>query len=79
MDNTNLFIIAIAIVSILLITENLAESIQGQNASSSKRLVNIINETNSNSTIDVLNKSLPAQNATKAIPVAPVVPAVVPK
>ncbi|MGD9671928.1 MAG: hypothetical protein AB7U98_00440 [Candidatus Nitrosocosmicus sp.] len=71
MDITNSFIMAIAMASILLIVQNMEGSIRAQTPIATDRLVNIINETNSDSTVDVLNKSLPAKNATKVVPVNP--------
>lgn len=72
MDITNSFLIAISMAAIFLIVHNISGSIQAQTPMNSDRLVDIINETNSNSTVDVLNKSLPSKNATKVIPVNPI-------
>jgi hypothetical protein len=71
MSISTLFIITIAIVGAALGIGNLTASIQAQTPTTSDLPMTTINETNTNSTFDVLNKTLPAENATDAVPVVP--------
>ena len=71
MSISTLFIITIAIAGAALGIDNLTTSIQAQTPTTSDLPMTTINETNTNSTVDVLNKTLPAENATDAIPVVP--------
>lgn len=71
MITTKSFIITITMTIIFLVVENMVASIQAQSPTTSDRLIDILNETDSNSTINVLNQSLPVDNATKAVPVVP--------
>ncbi|TVP39348.1 hypothetical protein [Candidatus Nitrosocosmicus arcticus] len=64
-----LFIIANTIVIITLIVGALAISIEAQTPTTSDLPMTTINETNS--TVKVLNKTLPAENETDVIPVVP--------
>jgi hypothetical protein len=71
MNILSVFIITIAIatVTVTLILEFMAPSILAQTPTTSDLPMTTINETNS--TVDVLNKTLPPENATDVIPVAP--------
>ncbi|HKR73444.1 MAG TPA: hypothetical protein VJR94_04965 [Candidatus Nitrosocosmicus sp.] len=73
MNITNLSIIsfAIAIVTINLFTGILTNSIWAQTPTTEDLPMTTINETNSNSTVEVLNKTLPAENETDVVPVVP--------
>ncbi len=71
MSISSLFIVTIAITTAVLGVGSLTTSIQGQTPTTSDLPMTTINETNSNSTVDVLNKTLPAENATDVIPVVP--------
>ena len=71
MSISTLFIITIAIAGAALGIGNLTTSIQAQTLTTSDLPMTTINETNTNSTVDVLNKTLPAENATDAVPVVP--------
>ena len=71
MSISTLFIITIAITTAILGVGSLATSIQAQTPTTSHLPMTTINETNSNSTVSVLNKTLPAENATDVAPVVP--------
>lgn len=71
MSISSLFIVTIAIATAILGVGSLTTSIQAQTPTTSDLLMTTINETNSNSTVDVLNKTLPAENATDVVPVVP--------
>lgn len=71
MSISTLFIITIAITTAILGVGSLATSIQAQTPTTSDLPMTTINETNSNSTVSVLNKTLPAENATDVAPVVP--------
>jgi uncharacterized membrane protein len=51
MDIINSFLIAISMAAIFLIVHNMSGSIHAQTPMNSDRLADIINETNSNSTV----------------------------
>lgn len=71
MNTKNLFIIAVAItiVTTNLIGGTLTSSIEAQTPTTSDLPMTTINETNS--TVDVLNKTLPSENETGVVPVVP--------
>lgn len=71
MNTKHLFIIAvaIAIVTTNLIGGTLTSSIEAQTPTTSDLPMTTINETNS--TVEVLNKTLPAENETDVVPVVP--------
>lgn len=69
MTISNLFIIAISIVPVVLVMGSFTTSIYAQTPTTSDLPMTTINETNS--TVDVLNKTLPAENATDVVPVVP--------
>ena len=69
MTISNLFIIVIAIAPVVSIMGSLMISINAQTPTTSDLPMTTINETNS--TVDVLNKTLPAENATDVVPVVP--------
>ena len=71
MSISSLFIITIAITTAILGIGSLTSSIQAQTPTTSDLPMTTINETNSNSTVTVLNKTLPAENATDVAPVVP--------
>jgi hypothetical protein len=71
MSISTLFIITIAITTAILGMGSLTTSIQAQTPTTSDLPMTTINETNSNSTVSVLNKTLPAENATDVAPVVP--------
>ena len=71
MSISSLFIVTIAIATAILGAGSLTTSIQAQTPTNSDLPMTTINETNSNSTVDVLNKTLPAENATDVVPVVP--------
>jgi hypothetical protein len=71
MSISSLFIITIAITTAILGIGSLTTSIQAQTPTTSDLPMTTINETNSNSTVSVLNKTLPAENATDVAPVVP--------
>ena len=71
MSISSLFIITIAITTAILGVGSLTTSIQAQTPTTSDLPMTTINETNSNSTVAVLNKTLPAENATDVVPVVP--------
>ena len=71
MSISTLFIITIAITTAILGIGSLTSSIQAQTPTTSDLPMTTINETNSNSTVTVLNKTLPAENATDVAPVVP--------
>ena len=71
MSISSLFIITIAITTAILGVGSLTTSIQAQTPTTSDLPMTTINETNSNSTVSVLNKTLPAENATDVAPVVP--------
>ena len=71
MSISTLFIITIAITTAILGVGSLTTSIQAQTPTTSDLPMTTINETNSNSTVTVLNKTLPAENATDVAPVVP--------
>jgi len=71
MSISSLFIISITIATAILGVGSLTTSIQAQTPTTSDLPMTTINETNSNSTVAVLNKTLPAENATDVIPVVP--------
>lgn len=59
----------IAIATVTLILGFMTPSILAQSPTTSDLTMTTINE--SNSTVDVLNKTLPPENATDVVPVAP--------
>ena len=69
MNTKYLFIIAVAIVTTNLIGGTLTSSIEAQTPTTSDLPMTTINETNS--TVDVLNKTLPSENETDVVPVVP--------
>ena len=69
MTISNLFIIAIVIATVVSVMGSLMTSINAQTPTTSDLPMTTINETNS--TVDVLNKTLPAENATDVVPVVP--------
>ena len=71
MSISSLFIISITIATSILGVGSLTTSIQAQTPTTSDLPMTTINETNSNSTVAVLNKTLPAENATDVVPVVP--------
>ena len=71
MSISSLFIITIAITTAILGIGSLPSPIQAQTPTTSDLPMTTINETNSNSTVTVLNKTLPAENATDVAPVVP--------
>ncbi len=71
MSISSLFIIYITIATAILGVGSLATLIQAQTPTTSDLPMTTINETNSNSTVAVLNKTLPAENATDVVPVVP--------
>jgi hypothetical protein len=71
MTISNLFIVTIAIVTAILGLGSMTPSIPAQTPTNSDLPMTTINETNSNSTVEVLNKTLPAENATDVVPVVP--------
>ena len=71
MSISSLFIITVAITTAILGIGSLTSSIQAQTPTTSDLPMTTINETNSNSTVTVLNKTLPAENATDVAPVVP--------
>ncbi len=71
MSISSLFIITIAITTAILGIGSLTSPIQAQTPTTSDLPMTTINETNSNSTVTVLNKTLPAENATDVAPVVP--------
>jgi len=68
MNIMNLFIIATAIMTFTLIGA-LTNSLQAQTPATSDLPMTTINETNS--TVNMLNKTLPSENATAVVPVVP--------
>ena len=71
MSISSLFVVTIAISTAILGVGILTTSIQAQTPTTSDLPMTTINETNSNSTVTVLNKTLPAENATDVAPVVP--------
>ncbi len=71
MSISSLFIITIAITAAIFGVGSLTTSIHAQTPTTSDLPMTTINETNSNSTVTVLNKTLPAENATDVAPVVP--------
>lgn len=71
MTISNLFIVTVAIATATLGIWTLTTSIEAQIPTTSDLPMTTINETNSNSTVDVLNKTLPSENATDVVPVVP--------
>lgn len=71
MNISNLFIVTIAIATAILGVGSLTTSIQAQVPTTSDLPMTTINETSSNTTVDVLNKTLPAENATDVVPAVP--------
>jgi hypothetical protein len=69
MNIPSLFIITIAIATVTLILECTTPSVLAQTPTNSDLPMTTINETNSK--VDVLNKTLPPENATDVVPVAP--------
>lgn len=69
MNIPSLFIVTIAIATVALVLEFMIPSILAQTPTTSDLPMTTINETNS--TVDVLNKTLPAENATAVVPVVP--------
>ena len=69
MNTSSLFIITIAIATVTLMLECMTPSVLAQTPTNSDLPMTTINETNSK--VDVLNKTLPPENATDAVPVAP--------
>ena len=71
MNTKYLFIIAVAITiaTANLIGGTLTNSIKAQTPTTSDLPMTTINETNS--TVEVLNKTLPAENETDVVPVVP--------
>ena len=64
-----IFAVAIAIASTYLIGGTLTSSIEAQTPTTSDLPMTTINETNS--TVEVLNKTQPAENETDVVPVVP--------
>lgn len=71
MSISSLFVVTIAISTAILGVGILTNSIQAQTPTTSDLPMTTINETNSNSTVEVLNKTLPTENATDVVPVVP--------
>lgn len=73
MSITNLFITANTLLFITLIVGmmTLTNSIEAQTPTTEDLPMTTINETNSNSSVEVLNKTLPAENETDVVPVVP--------
>ena len=69
MNIMNLFIIATAIMTFTLIGA-LTNSLQAQTPRTSDLPMTTINETNS--TVNMLNKTLPSENATAVVSVVPI-------
>jgi hypothetical protein len=69
MNIPSLFIVTIAIATVALVLEFMIPSILAQTPTTSDLPMTTINETNS--TVDVLNKTLPPENATAVVPVVP--------
>ena len=69
MNTLSLFIITIAIATVTLILECMMPSVLAQASTNSDLPMTTINETNSK--VDVLNKTLPPENATDVVPVTP--------
>ena len=69
MNILSLFIITIAIATVTLILECMTPSVLAQASTNSDLPMTTINETNSK--VDVLNKTLPPENATDVVPVTP--------
>ena len=69
MNIVSLFIVTIAIATVALISGFVMPSILAQTPTTSDLPITTINETNS--TVDVLNKTLPPENATAVVPVLP--------
>ena len=69
MNIMNLFIIATAIMTFTLIGA-LTNSLQAQTPTTSDLPMTTINETNS--TVNMLNKTLPSENATAVVSVVPI-------
>jgi hypothetical protein len=70
MTISSLFIITIAIiVTVTLMLECMTPSVLAQTPTNSDLPMTTINETNSK--VDVLNKTLPPENATDVVPVTP--------
>ena len=71
MSILSLFIVTISFVTAILGVGSLTTSVQAQTPTTSDLPMTTINETNSNSTVEVLNKTLPTENATDVVPVVP--------
>lgn len=71
MNTQSLFVVTIAIVTSILGVGCMTPSIQAQTPTASDLPMTTINETNSNSTVEVLNKTLSAENATDVVLVVP--------
>jgi hypothetical protein len=71
MTISNLFVVTVAIVTAILDVGSITPSIKAQTPTTSDLPMTTINETNSNSTVEVLNKTLPSENATDVVPVVP--------
>lgn len=69
MNILNLFIVTIAIATVALVLGFVMPSALAQTPTTSDLPMTTINETNS--TVDVLNKTLPPENATAVVPVVP--------
>ncbi len=69
MNILSLFIVTIAIATVALVLGLMMPSILAQTPTTSDLPMTTINETNS--TVDVLNKTLPPENATAVVPVVP--------
>ena len=69
MNISSLFKVTIAIATVALVLGFVTPSILAQTPTTSDLPMTTINETNS--TVDVLNKTLPAENATDAVPLVP--------
>ena len=69
MNTTDLFIMILAIVTINCIIGILPSSVEAQTSKGSDLPMTTINETNS--TVAVLNKTLPSENGTEAVPLVP--------
>lgn len=68
----NLFIVANTIVTIALTIGALTSSIEAQTPTTEDLPMTTINETNSNSKVDLFNKTLPAENETDVVPGVPI-------
>lgn len=69
MNMLGIFLITLAFVIVTLVEVSMTHSIQAKTPTTSDLPMTTINETNS--TVDMLNKTLPAENATDVVPVVP--------